>query len=91
MQNVFVLKFFLEGSNMQRTKIHSQRAAQFAAARRYADANKSDPFAYSVALSHIRNGLCDGSTKDGATFYYDATLSGHNDFGHPVFNQVQRP
>ena len=37
----------------------SQYNDTFAQLRNYADANKSDPFAYSRAMTHTLNGLCD--------------------------------
>ncbi len=44
---------------------------KFKMARDWADANKSDPFAYSVALSHFNNGIC-SNTKDGDPGVYHA-------------------
>jgi len=42
-----------------------------AAAKRYAAADKSNPFAFARALCHIRFGLC-GYTEDGKEGWYDA-------------------
>lgn len=34
------------------------KLAQIAGAKRYAQADRSDPFAFSRAVSHINNGIC---------------------------------
>lgn len=59
---------------------HTLRQRQVAGAKRYAEANRSDPFALNVALSHIKNGICDPRpalhAKDpdaGKEAHYDAT------------------
>lgn len=42
------------------------------AARRYAAANASDPFAYARILTHMRNGVA-SYTEKGQEAFYDAT------------------
>lgn len=44
MKNVFYLSVF---------------ARRTQGARRFADANKSDPYAFNRAMTHIRNGICE--------------------------------
>ena len=42
------------------------------AAKRYAEADRTDPFAYSRAMSHLANGVADYALKSGQGAYYDA-------------------
>ena len=55
--------------NAQEKNLQRQRETMTAAARRYAAANKSDPFAYSRAMSHLKHGV--------ASF-----IRGHSDPAH---------
>lgn len=41
------------------------------ACRRYAMSDKSDPFAFSRAMAHTRNGIA-GYNEDGSDAFYDA-------------------
>lgn len=45
---------------------------QIEAARRYAAADKSDPFAFNRAMTHLKNGLASFDSK-GSPCGYDAT------------------
>jgi hypothetical protein len=45
------------------------------AARRYAEANNSDPFAYARCICHFNQGLL-GPTEDGSPGHYDAERDG---------------
>jgi hypothetical protein len=45
---------------------------RFEAARRYAAANASDPWALPRALAHIRNGIASHFTQDGKDAFYNA-------------------
>lgn len=42
------------------------------AAKRYAEADKSDPFAFSRAMTHLKNGIAQYALKDGSSAFYDA-------------------
>jgi hypothetical protein len=45
------------------------------AAKRYADADKSDPFTFARCMTHIRQGLCticEGESNAGCDGHYDA-------------------
>jgi len=42
------------------------------AAERFAASDKSDPFAYSRAMAHLRNGVASYSDQYGRAAYYDA-------------------
>lgn len=42
------------------------------AAERYAASDKSDPFAYRRAMTHLRNGIAVWSDQQGQPAYYDA-------------------
>lgn len=44
------------------------------AAKRYAAANASDPFAYARAMTHIGNGIAVYADREGKPSYYDAEL-----------------
>lgn len=51
----------------------ADRALMVLAAARYADANKSDPFAMARAMTHINNGIAEYATgRDATPGYYDA-------------------
>jgi hypothetical protein len=39
---------------------------------RYAAADKSDPFAFNRAMSHLRNGICEGRNDAGELLTYNA-------------------
>ena len=45
-----------------------------AAAKRYAAADKSDPFAFARAMSHSANGIASYANKNGQSAIYDAEL-----------------
>lgn len=45
------------------------------AAKRYAMADASDPFAFSRAMTHLRNGIAEYSTQTGEPAYYDAEMA----------------
>lgn len=65
----------------------------------YSLANKSDPFAYSRAMSHIKNGLCtDSATYEAQasseTRVLDAGMvfsDGSNTYAVTVWRDVKRP
>ena len=42
------------------------------AAKRWAAANRSDPFAFSTAVAHARSGISSMSNEKGLSGYYDA-------------------
>ena len=44
------------------------------AAKRYAASEKSDPFAYSRALTHLQSGVATFGNNNGAKGYYDAEM-----------------
>lgn len=45
--------------------------ARYEAAQRYADSDKSDPFAYARAVAHMNNGIA-GFKQDGSEAFYSA-------------------
>lgn len=68
------------------------------AARRYAAADKSDPFAYARARTHNANQVSRGSTKHGDHCYYDAEegsetrkLPDGTLYQAPVYHSMVRP
>lgn len=59
-------------------------------AHRYAEANKSDPFALARALTHIRVGIAEYAVgKEGGPGYYDATED-RNEYGQKIWRNVGR-
>lgn len=48
------------------------RTLMIEAAKRYAAANNSDPFAYRRALTHLNNGIATYANEKGESGYYDA-------------------
>lgn len=52
----------------------ARRGHMIEAAKRYAAANKSDPFALPRAMLHINNGICDVD-QHGRNSFYDALES----------------
>ena len=54
------------------TKIkYGTQSKRIEAAQRYAEADKSDPFAYGRAMAHMKNGVA-GFLGDGRDAFYDA-------------------
>lgn len=45
------------------------------AAKRYAEADKSDPFTYQRAKAHMRSGVASFANQNGLSAYYDAEES----------------
>lgn len=74
------------------------------AARRYSAADRSDPFAFRRAMTHINNGIA-STLGDGRDAIYDATEAtetrmlpdgmtfsdGGNQWNVPVYRNVMRP
>lgn len=71
-------------------------------ARNYAAFDRSDPFALARALTHTRNGIAGGSTKEGLACAYSAdeyterrTIIGSNgepqDFYITAYRNIVRP
>jgi len=52
--------------------INNVRVDHYRAARRYAEADRSDPFAYNRAVTHLQNGVASYGPK-GENNFYDAT------------------
>lgn len=48
------------------------QANMIEAAKRYAKADSSDPFAFNRAMTHIKNGIATPANREGAIAYYDA-------------------
>ena len=85
-----------------KTLLHSR---MIEAAQRYAAANKSDPFALNVALSHISNGISNIRSDNGKPAYYDADVhsemrslpegvvfaTGKTEYSATVYRNVVRP
>jgi hypothetical protein len=70
---------------------------RLAGCQRYAEANRSDPFAYNRAMSHLRNGIC-GFNNNGEEAFYDATRDVEErtapdgtKYQVPVYRNVIRP
>lgn len=78
---------------LRKETIAAQRAGYTVAAARYAQANRSDPFALARALTHIQMGLCDpdfdhmGNAREG---FYNALLSVDPVSGRRTFTQIKR-
>lgn len=82
----------------------TQRQRFIAAAKRYAAADRSDPFAYNRAMTQIDNGIA-CSLRDGADAIYDAVEShetralpagttfsdGTSQWSVPVYRNMTRP
>lgn len=75
---------------------HEERLIE--GAIRYAQADRSDPFSFSRAMSEIKRGLCRGFSKDGKGYGYDAEPYKTEELdmlGKPMqvirFKNVQRP
>lgn len=70
-----------------------RRAAYREAAKRYAAANASDPFALARSNTHIAMGLCDpdfdkpGTSRDG---FYNALRTINPDTGRVSWTQIKR-
>jgi hypothetical protein len=74
------------------------------AAKRYAAADRSDPFAFSRAMTHINNGVA-SALGDGRDAAYDATettetrrlpdglkfMDGSNEWNVPAYRNMVRP
>lgn len=59
-------------------------------AYRYAEANKSDPFALARALTHIRTGVAEYAVgKEASPGYYDATED-KGEYGQRTWRNVAR-
>lgn len=56
----------------------------------WARANRSDPFALSVALSHIKNGIATAFNKDGTDGFYTAEAV-KGDYGQTIYKNMARP
>lgn len=61
-------------------------------ARKYAKADRSDPFAFNRAMTHIANGIC-GFNQNGQDAFYDAEEFVDSSLGWPVktFRNIKRP
>jgi len=59
------------------------------AAKRYAAAEPSDPFAYQRALAHLRSGVASYAASEGKPAYYDAEE--YRDGGKLCYRNVVRP
>lgn len=58
-------------SNIEQRKWEQEKRRRMeAGAKRWADANKSDPFAYQTAMSQIKNGIAD--IENGRDMFFDA-------------------
>ena len=68
------------------------------AAKRYAEANKSDPFAFNRAMTHHKNGISQYALKDGRSSFYDAEedheirkLPDGTEYRATVYKNIIRP
>lgn len=68
------------------------------AAKRYAAANKSDPFAYRRAKTHLLNGIASYANHEGQKAYYDADeateirqLPDGTEYPATIYRNVVRP
>jgi hypothetical protein len=68
------------------------------AAKRYAAADPSDPFAFSRCMTHLSTGVSSYSTASGEQAYYDADpaletrrLPDGTEYTHPVYRNRVRP
>ena len=68
------------------------------AAKRYALADKSDPFALARAQCHLRNGVASYALNDGSPGYYDAeeaietrVLPNGTEYKATVYRNISRP
>lgn len=59
------------------------------AAKRYALANLSDPFAYARCMTHIKNGIATYSDNNGNAGYYDAEED-KGEFGQRIWRNIAR-
>lgn len=66
-------------------------------AQRYAAADKSDPFAFSRAMTHIRNGICK-TRPDGEAADYDAEMASEmrklpdgTEYQVSIYRSLKRP
>lgn len=60
------------------------RAIMIEGAKRYARADRSDPFSFNRAMSHIDKGICGtGEAEDGRPFYYDAQRTSERQYLEP--------
>lgn len=59
-------------------------------AHMWARAQRSDPFALNVALSHIKNGIATLINKDGKDGFYSAEAT-KDEFGKTVYKNIARP
>ena len=68
------------------------------AAKRYAEANKSDPFAYRRAKAHLLNNVASYANQQGQAAYYDAepftetrVLPDGTEYPATVYRNIIRP
>jgi hypothetical protein len=68
------------------------------AAKRYAQADRSDPFAYARAMTHISNGIAAHFTGQGKESFYDADkaqetrkLPDGREYQATIYKNVVRP
>ena len=54
------------------THAETRHARMIEGAQRFAQANKSDPFAYGRAVAHINSGVAQWARQDGMPAFYDA-------------------
>lgn len=84
--------------------MNTRRARYIDAARRYAAADRSDPFAFNRAMTHINNGIA-SPLGNGSDATYDAVeatetrtlpaglsfADGSNEWQVPAYRNVTRP
>lgn len=77
-------------------KIHRMR--QVEAAKRYAASDRSDPFAYARAMTHLQNGICRTPDSQHQAAIYDAepfeetrVLPDGREYHATVYRNVVRP